>query len=66
MKKISIAIDSHFFDLLTTVFIVLKLIGIINWSWFWVLSPIIIPIGLILVIVLPITLFLAIFKGKKE
>ena len=26
---------------LTIVFIVLKLIGIINWSWFWVLSPVI-------------------------
>jgi len=25
--------------LLTTVFIVLKLIGKISWSWWWVLSP---------------------------
>ena len=28
-----------FFGLLTIVFIVLKLIGTIDWSWFWVLSP---------------------------
>ena len=25
---------------LTLVFIVLKLVGVINWSWVWVLSPI--------------------------
>lgn len=29
-----------FVGLLTIVFIVLKLIGVIAWSWFWVLSPI--------------------------
>ena len=33
-----------FFGLLTIVFIVLKLTGYIDWSWFWVLSPILIPI----------------------
>lgn len=27
-------------DLLAIVFIVLKLCHVINWSWFWVLSPI--------------------------
>ena len=29
-----------FVGLLTIVFIVLKLIGTISWSWLWVLSPI--------------------------
>lgn len=29
-----------FFGLLAIVFITLKLLGYINWSWFWVLSPI--------------------------
>ena len=29
-----------FGGLLTIVFIVLKLVGVINWSWWWVLSPI--------------------------
>lgn len=28
-----------FFDLLTLAFIVLKLTGCIDWSWWWVLSP---------------------------
>ena len=26
-------------QLLTVAFIVLKLCGVINWSWWWVLSP---------------------------
>ena len=29
-----------FVGVLTITFIVLKLIGIISWSWWWVLSPI--------------------------
>jgi ABC-type polysaccharide/polyol phosphate export permease len=33
-----------FFGLLTIVFIVLKLTGYIDWHWFWVLSPVLIPI----------------------
>lgn len=38
-----------FGDLLLITFIVLKLCGVINWSWVWVLSPL--WIGLILVII---------------
>lgn len=37
-----------FGGLLTIVFIILKLCGVIDWSWVWVLSPI--WIGLIIVI----------------
>lgn len=39
-----------FTGLLTIVFIVLKLTGVINWSWVWVLSPIWISLGLFLLI----------------
>lgn len=28
-----------FFGLLTIAFIILKLVGVIKWSWVWVLSP---------------------------
>lgn len=35
-----------FAGLLTITFIVLKLIGVINWSWIWVLSPLWISIGI--------------------
>ena len=37
-----------FTGLLTIVFITLKLTHYINWSWWWVLSPLWIPIALIL------------------
>ncbi len=33
--------------LLTILFIGLKLSGYIAWSWWWVLSPILIPLGII-------------------
>ena len=41
-----------FVGLLTIVFITLKLCGAINWTWFWVLSPIWISISLVLGILL--------------
>ena len=34
------------------VFVILKLLKLINWSWWWVLSPLWISIGLALVVVL--------------
>lgn len=33
------SVDLSFSTLLTIVFIVLKLLGKIKWSWIWVLSP---------------------------
>lgn len=41
-----------FSGLLTIVFVVLKLLNVISWSWWWVLSPIWIPVVLILVILI--------------
>ena len=49
---------------LTIVFVVLKLVGVINWSWIWVLSPI--WIDLILVVLLIIGLYIyEIYDVKK-
>lgn len=39
-----------FTGLLTIVFITLKLLKVINWSWLWVLSPIWITIALIIIL----------------
>ena len=39
-----------FCSILTLIFIVLKLTHYIDWSWLWVLSPLWIPIAIILVI----------------
>lgn len=41
-----------FTGLLTIVFIVLKLTGVINWSWIWVLSPAWIHVLLIILVVI--------------
>lgn len=50
-----------FAGVLTIVFIVLKLIGIIEWSWLWVLSPLWISwiVGIVLLVILiPIIVWL--------
>lgn len=45
--------------LLTIVFVVLKLIGKIAWSWIWVLSPLWISVGLAIVIFIIIVIVAA-------
>lgn len=40
----------NFSSLLLLTFIVLKLCNVITWSWWWVLSPVWIPIALGLII----------------
>ena len=49
-----------FVGVLTIVFIVLKLTEFIAWSWWWVLSPVLISTGLVVVVLLvalPIIIF---------
>ena len=41
-----------FVGLLTVAFIVLKLIGVIEWSWLWVLSPIWITTGIVIIVLI--------------
>lgn len=50
-----------FLGFLTILFIGLKLGNVINWSWFWVLSPMIFSAGLGLLLVI-IVLFVALRK----
>ena len=46
-----------FTGLLTIAFIVLKLTGVISWSWIWVLSPLWISFALALIIIIVTVLF---------
>jgi len=51
--------NSGFLGKLTILFIALKLLDKIDWSWFWVLSPILIPliiVGAFLFIILVIVI----------
>lgn len=41
-----------FFGALQILFIALKLLGVINWSWLWILSPIWLSILLVAIVVL--------------
>lgn len=45
-----------FLGLLTLIFITLKLLGTITWSWWWVLSPMWIPTLIVMVIVFIVVL----------
>lgn len=42
--------------ILTIVFVVLKLCGVIDWSWWWVLSPLWIGLALFVVLVVIIVI----------
>lgn len=41
-----------FGSLLLLTFIILKLVGVIDWSWWWVLSPIWIPVVLLMTVLI--------------
>lgn len=64
MKTVNISIPS----LLAVAFIILKLCGVIQWSWVWVLSPIWIPFALFLLfaVVALLTTVVAYVVVKKD
>lgn len=65
-----------FCGLLTVVFIALKLTNVIDWSWWWVLSPLWVWFVVILIVIIFISIWLVIssiidiitqkFKDKTE
>lgn len=50
MKKNSDNISLGVLDVIAIVFIILKLLDIIAWSWIWVLAPIWIPVCIVVII----------------
>lgn len=61
-KVVTVATRGVFLELLTVLFIGLKLTGYINWSWWWVLSPLWIPFLIALVILCLV--LVVVFIGK--
>jgi hypothetical protein len=61
----SINIGGGFVTLLTCIFVVAKLWGKIDWSWWWVFSPIWIS-ALIIIAVLIIILIVVIIVAVRE
>lgn len=54
-----------FAGLLTIVFIVLKLCNVINWNWFWVLSPVIFSAAL-WILLFVIVMIIALVNTKND
>jgi len=63
MEKSTVNIGGIFVPLLTILFITLKLMGKIEWSWWWVLSPLWIPF-VSFVIIIVIFILIVIFIKK--
>ena len=54
-----------FIGLLTIAFIVLKLIGVITWSWIWVLAPLWISAVIYVALIVAVVVWAFMFtKGK--
>lgn len=67
MKEIIIFRSSGVCGLLGVVFVTLKLIGIINWSWWWITAPFWGPVvlGLTLVFFTGIVVAMSIWANSK-
>jgi ABC-type siderophore export system fused ATPase/permease subunit len=52
--------------ILLVVFIVLKLTNLINWSWLWVLSPLWIPVSIVVILVSLTALLVLIMEAFKR
>jgi len=50
-KKSKVTVNFNLPGLLLIAFIILKLCGVIQWSWLWVLAPLWIPLAIWLVVV---------------
>lgn len=55
-----------FLDALTLLFVALKLCGVIDWSWWWVLSPFLFQFGLvaIVVVIVLVVLIVKVIAGR--
>lgn len=49
-NKQNVTVSFPLAGLLTVAFVVLKLCHVIDWSWWWVLAPIWIPVAIVLII----------------
>jgi len=53
-------------ELLLVAFVVLKLCGVIGWSWWWVLAPFWIPVALVVLLLLGAGVALAAVAGMRR
>ena len=53
-------------EILSFVFIILKVAKVIDWSWWWVLSPVIVQLGLTLTILTVIGLIAVLIEANRR
>lgn len=63
MNENKVSVGGGFTSLLTVLFIGLKLTNLIAWSWWWVLAPIWIPFGIVVVLCLVVGILYVIAKS---
>lgn len=66
MKQCGNSYGIGFADLLTIVFIVLKLIRKIDWSWWLVLLPTLIEIGIIALMLIGLIIYVLVDRHKSK
>lgn len=66
MKKNKIELRMGLIETLTLILIVLKLFGLISWSWWLVLSPVFICLGIIILLVTVMTIMLFIINTLEK
>lgn len=65
-EQVKVSSGIGFSGLLTIVFIVLKLCGVISWKWIWVLAPMWISIAVVfLVAILLLFVYLLLPENKR-
>ncbi len=55
-----------FFSLLAITFVVLKLLGYIDWSWWWVLSPVWITFTIAFIVISTVSILVAIAESDNK
>jgi len=65
MDRLEVNVQNLFPVLLTVLFIGLKLSDIIDWSWWWVLSPLWIPLAVVLGVAIVILIIAVIVRFAK-
>lgn len=63
-NNVNVSSGIGFMGILQIVFIVLKLVKVINWSWIWVLSPTWIPLSITIICLLIVWIIYKIEERK--
>lgn len=65
-SKSSATASAPIFFYLFLAFMVLKLCGVIDWSWWWITAPLWGPFALLIVVVLTVFACIMLFGGSKR